>query len=59
MEGDVLLVLAVDDRGEVSDARVLSSRMPSVTLGSAGVDEHLRVVISDNGQGGITVTIVS
>ena len=26
---------------------------------AAGVDEHLRVVISDNGQGDITVTIVS
>ena len=26
---------------------------------AAGVDEHLRVGISDNGQGGITVTIVS
>ena len=26
---------------------------------AAGVDEHLRVVINDNGQGGITVTIVS
>jgi TonB family protein len=38
---------------------VTEETLKALRSAAAGVDEHLRVVISDNGQGGITVTIVS
>lgn len=38
---------------------VTEETLKTLRSAAAGVDEHLRVVISDNGQGGITVTIVS
>jgi TonB family protein len=38
---------------------VTEETLKTLRSAAAGVDEHLRVVVSDNGQGGITVTIVS
>jgi TonB family protein len=38
---------------------ITEETLKTLRSAAAGVDEHLRVVVSDNGQGGITVTIVS
>ena len=43
---------------KVGDA-VTEESLKRLRAAAAGVDEHFRVVITDNGQGGITVTIVS
>jgi hypothetical protein len=43
---------------KVGDA-VTEESLKKLRTAAAGVDEHLRIVMSDDGQGGITVTIVS
>ena len=43
---------------KVGDA-VTEESLKKLRAAAAGVDEHLRVVMSDDGQGGITVKIVS